>query len=88
MKRMMLISLFILILVTSCKDDTTSPVIKPLNTDELIPLKIGNTWEYRFTEYDPEGFIIESFQNSIWIVKDSIYHGETVYIWGIDTIQH
>jgi hypothetical protein len=43
MKKMIMISLLIMIMVVSCKDDPTSPVIKPENTDELIPLKIGNT---------------------------------------------
>jgi hypothetical protein len=52
MKKMMMISLLIMIMVISCKDDPTSPVIKPLNTDELIPLKIGNTWVHEYIGYD------------------------------------
>ena len=79
MKKMMLISLIILILVTSCKDDTTSPVIKPLNTDELIPLKIGNTWVYEHIIYN--GSDQKTIQETITVESEIQYKNEKHFIF-------
>lgn len=78
MKKMIMISLFILILVTSCKNDTTSPVINPLNTDELIPLKIGNTWDYEYTEY--HGSDQMKVKATTSVVSDIQYQGERYFL--------
>ncbi|PKL85858.1 MAG: hypothetical protein CVV22_04790 [Ignavibacteriae bacterium HGW-Ignavibacteriae-1] len=64
--------------VTSCTDDSTSPIISPHNTDELIPLKIGNTWVHNRTYYDE--FLAEnSGKVTSTVVSDEMYNGEKYY---------
>ncbi|MDT3738680.1 MAG: hypothetical protein RO257_04180 [Candidatus Kapabacteria bacterium] len=82
------ISLLIILIISGCAKEPTSPTI---DETVLVPLKVGNTWEYRHTEYYYEGIIENSQQYSYSIVKDSIINGETIYISGyisgIDTLR-
>jgi len=78
MKRIMLISLIIMFMVASCKDDTTSPDINPLNTDELVPLKIGNTWDYEYTDYDGSDQMKVNVTTTV--VSDIQYQGERHFL--------
>jgi hypothetical protein len=75
MKKLSLISLISFILVLSCSDDSNSP---NNNADELIPLKIGNTWVHDITYYDD--FLGEnSGKVTSTIVSEEMHNGEKYY---------
>jgi hypothetical protein len=62
--------LFILtsLLIYSCSEST-----EPDNTiNQLIPLKIGNTWNYSRTVYDSSGFVLYNWNINSSIQRDTI----------------
>ena len=62
--------LFILtvLLIYSCSEST-----EPDNSiNELIPLKIGNTWNYSRTVYDSSGFVLYTWNINSSIQRDTI----------------
>ena len=57
-----------IIFVSSCSE-STSPELD--NSNGLIPLKIGNSWNYEFTDYDSSGTIVQTENQINTIVKDT-----------------
>ena len=57
-----------LVLLLSCSE-CTSPELDNLNG--LIPLKMGNSWNYKFTDYDSSGTIVQTENQIETIVKDT-----------------
>ena len=49
--------LLVLLFLFNCSDSTEPTIDEPT---ELIPLKIGNSWDYILTHYDSNGTIINS----------------------------
>ena len=62
----LLVSSFLLLF--SCSE-STSPELD--NSNGLIPLKISNTWNYQFTDYDSSGTIVQTENQIQTIVKDT-----------------
>jgi len=64
-------------LFSNCSD-TTEP---ELSSTGLIPLKVGNTWNYKLTVYDStEVFLYDEEQTSS-IIKDTIINNSTWYTY-------
>ena len=55
----------------STEPDTTA--------NDLIPLKIGNSWNYKFTDYDSSGTILYTENQTSTIVKDTSMLNYTWY---------
>jgi hypothetical protein len=64
------------LLIQSCNENSTEP---KNNNLEIIPLKVGNYWIAVHTEYSPQGYVNEVDTVGMYIVKDSIWNGETIY---------
>ena len=40
------------------------------SSNDIIPLAVGNTWDYHITLYDTTGNVFANFQNSNRIIGD------------------
>ncbi len=63
------------IIFTSCSE-STSPYS---NNDGLIPLSVGNSWSYQFTDYDSSGAVIYTEIQTNKIDKDTIISNNIWY---------
>lgn len=84
--------LAILLLISSCEDIVDADykikktkinyntVIADQENDVIMPLKIGNVWVYRITDYDFDGNIDDISYDSILVKKDTIINGEKWYV--------
>ena len=52
-----------LIVIQSCSDVNNPQLIEGSN--DIIPLAVGNTWDYHTTLYDTTGNVFADFHNSI-----------------------
>jgi hypothetical protein len=77
------VSLLLLILLAASCDKSTNP--KP--PDVLIPLAIGNQWEYAITDYDTNSVVISVDTVLLEIVKDTVIQNMTFYIITADGIR-
>lgn len=70
----------ILLTVSSCnKEEQKSPNSAQINTLEIMPLKVGNEWVYKVTDYEVSGQI-EDQKEEIWtVVKDTVISNEKVF---------
>lgn len=73
MKKIMYI-LVLFILLSACSEDSTSPYIEASNKDELIPLKVGNTWTYKGETYHGMDTVFEKY--TITVNEEVIYKNE------------
>ncbi len=76
------ISLLIILLAASCSDKSTNP--QP--TGVLIPLAIGNQWQYAGTDYD-SSYEIGVDTVLLEIVKDTLIQNMTFYIVTADSVR-
>jgi len=60
--------------LSSCKKD------KDNSTQVLMPLKVGNEWQYEIVSYDDNGGVVSSDLVTTRILKDTVVNGET-YFW-------
>ena len=72
------------LLVASCGDKSTNP--KP--TSVLMPLAIGNQWEYAITDYDTNSVVISVDTVLMEIVKDTVIQNMTFYILTADGVRN
>jgi len=68
----LLISLFIL----SCKKDDNPTAATPAAT-QILPLKAGNQWTFKVTNYNQAGVVTSIGTMIITVLRDSIISGET-----------
>ena len=67
----------IAILISNCSDST-----EPGNAAaELIPLKVGNSWNYKLTSYDSSGSISYIENQNSTIIKDTSISNYTWYAY-------
>ena len=67
----------IAILISNCSDST-----EPGNSaTELIPLKVGNSWNYKLTSYDSSGSISYIENQNSTIIKDTSISNYTWYAY-------
>jgi hypothetical protein len=67
----------IAILISNCSDST-----EPENSAaELIPLKVGNSWNYKLTSYDSSGSISYIENQNSKIIKDTNISNHTWYAY-------
>ena len=57
-----------LLLFSSCSESTSSELD---NSNGLIPLRIGNSWNYEFTDYDSSDAIVQTENQIETIVNDT-----------------
>ncbi len=72
----------VLLLNLSCgnnEDDLS--VSTPGAPNVILPLQVGNSWEYRRTSYDGQGTIVAVDTVTERVARDSIVSGERWYIW-------
>ena len=70
------ISLLIILIISGCAKEPTSPTI---DETVIMPLKVGNSWTYKYTKFYTTGEEGESSQYTISILYDSVYKGERCY---------
>lgn len=70
-------SLAIIFFLASCSEDSTSPFIEANNKDELIPLKVGNTWSYKGEVYHGMDTTFENF--TITVQEEVFYNNEKYF---------
>ncbi len=83
---MKIISLFIivcLLIFYSCSENSTEGNV---DSNILIPFKVGNNWEYKGIYYDTLGNVIDTHNTVEQIIKDTIIsnmHFYTYDNWGV-----
>ena len=77
--------LLVLLFLFNCSDSTEPTIDEPT---ELIPLKIGNSWDYILTHYDSNGTIINSNEQIDELYKDTVISGITWYAYKEDYISY
>ena len=61
---------------TSCEiHHEVAPLI-----EEVVPLKVGNEWIYKVTDYDTNGKLITSSFYKNTVLRDTVIHNSTWYI--------
>lgn len=80
MKILNVVLFFILIaLVQSC-NDVNNPSVDEISED-IIPLAVGNTWNYHTTLYDTAGNVFREFDSSSRITGDTLIDNNTWYYY-------
>ena len=64
---------FLLLLIACNKNQTTEATVQ---SGEIIPLKVGNTWTTKYTSYDSLGNTIRTSLDSFKIVRDTLIENE------------
>lgn len=86
--RMKLSCFFLIISLTmlnySCDENSTEGNF----SDNLIPFKLNNSWEYVHFLYDSSGNVISLDTAITQIVKDTVISGIRFYKYGINSIDH
>lgn len=85
--------LALLILISSCQDivdadnsilKTKKIVYKTVKQDQekdvIMPLKVGNLWVYRVTDYNTDQTVSKIFYDSLLVQKDTIINGEKWFV--------
>lgn len=68
---------------SSCKKDNNPVGESPSNgTNSIFPVKIGNLWISKVTEFDTTGVTIRTFLDTTTIVQDTLIYGEKWYLRG------
>lgn len=62
--------------LSSCKKD------KDNSTQVIMPLKVGNEWQYEIVSYDDNGGIVVTESATTTIIKDTIINGVTWFASG------
>ena len=75
MKKILLLSLFSLFILVSCKDNTTSPVVQNV----IWPLAVDNYWEIKMINYDSLGNVASSLIDTTKVVSDSMCTSGKIY---------
>ena len=67
-------------LISSCKkDDNPVGANPPIGDSYIWPLKLGNVWIYKITEYDTAGIIIQARFDTTKILRDTTISNEKWY---------
>lgn len=84
-------SLLILLTLSACDDGSTNgdPVDNKPNDSTifhpLMSLKVGNTWDYRITDYNPDSSVIDNPYSDQWeIMRDTVIGGVKTYLIDAD----
>lgn len=77
MKLIILLLAIVAILCVSCKQN---PINSPTEIKEIWPLKIGNKWITKTTQYDSLGKITSTTIDSMVVIKDTIINNERVFV--------
>jgi hypothetical protein len=76
---------FVFIILPGCKSNPAS--VQGGSIQDIFPLKVGDSWTYRQTDFNP----IDSTQNvstgSISVDSEETYHGFHAYHYILDTLQ-
>ena len=82
MKTLKLVLILVsLIVIQSCSDVNNPQLIEGSN--DIIPLAVGNTWDYHTTLYDTTGNVFADFHNSNKIIGDTIIGNSNWYYYDI-----
>lgn len=80
-----LIALFGLLLPISCSDNSTKSTDDPIQSKDLIPLKIGNYWKYEIRTFDKDSNQIQFdtgelvIEQEIEVFRDTMINGDKYY---------
>jgi hypothetical protein len=83
MRTAVIAALFSLALLSlSCGSNDDSPAEStPGLPNVILPLQVGNSWEYQRSSYDSQGSIVMIDTVTERIARDTIISGERWYIW-------
>lgn len=74
--------IFFSIVISTCSE-STNPILPPdTEPDELVPLKIGNSWSFKITTYDTLGAIDWIDTLTIFIKKDTVVNNVLWFLQG------
>ncbi len=74
-----LIAFFGLLIIISCSDNSTKSKDGPIQSKDLIPLKIGNYWKYKIRTFDKDS-------NQIRFDNDELVIEQEIEVFGDTTI--
>ncbi len=64
----------------SCKNENEL-VDPPIDTSQIIPLKVGNFWTYQYTHYDTLGNIISVSSVTTRVISDTVINGKQAFLF-------
>ncbi|MBM2815697.1 MAG: hypothetical protein HW421_2459 [Ignavibacteria bacterium] len=76
MKTKIIQTMAVIILLLSCKENSSSPSNQ---SNFIIPLKIGNSWNSKITELGSNGLVISTLNETDYILKDTVIGMHKVY---------
>ena len=84
--RNLVLLLFSLVLFSGCKKDESNPVENSNSTlsQEIMPLKVGNTWEFQVTRYDSNNVVISTRNYTRTVSVEKVIETEKWYLIGND----
>ena len=78
---MKIIQVFIVSLVLLSCNDTGLSVIEGNPAGPIIPLQIGNTWIYEFSQYDTLGTLISAVYDTVALAIDTVLDNRVWFFW-------
>jgi hypothetical protein len=66
--------LFVSILSSGCKNET-NPILSQGETGDILPLHVGNTWEYAYTNFDATGAGHLAASQTRSVIRDTTISG-------------
>ena len=67
--------LCLLLVLMSCRKEEV-----PVPVEQMIPLRAGNEWVYKVTDYDSNGKIMSTSESRTVVMRDTVINGGTWYI--------
>ncbi len=64
----------------SCKNENKL-VDPPIDTSQIIPLKIGNSWIHQVTQYDTLGNVITTVPETTLVISDTVINGKHAFLF-------
>lgn len=77
MRLVLLLLLTTLLMSSGC--DRSRGILDNSSSGEIIPLKVGNRWVYKLTQFDEEGDVLGSDQYAARVDRDTVLNNETWY---------
>ncbi|OGU63925.1 MAG: hypothetical protein A2499_03580 [Stygiobacter sp. RIFOXYC12_FULL_38_8] len=78
MKKLILFTLFLILILVSCKNEDS--IVNQNTLHELVPLKIGNWWAFQRINYDSTGNAVSTFIDTMKVLRDTVIQNERWFI--------
>ena len=78
MKNLAVFLFMLCFILSSCKDESNI-VNPPIETIEIVPLNVGNSWSYQTTVYDTLGSVVSTTIDSFSVASDTLINGKKYF---------